>query len=119
MKIGNLEIYGVIYKIENLVNGKVYIGQTTRNKGFDGRYNRKGIDIERVYESYKANKKIKSYYNKHLYDSINKYGFNAFKVDKIFDVAFSKQELNIKEQCWISFYNSTNINLYNKRQIIK
>ena len=24
------KVYGAIYKIENLVNGKVYIGQTTR-----------------------------------------------------------------------------------------
>lgn len=28
MKIGNIEVYGVIYKITNTINNKVYIGQT-------------------------------------------------------------------------------------------
>nr|DAX85667.1 MAG TPA: intron associated endonuclease [Caudoviricetes sp.] len=30
MKVGNLEVYGIIYKITNKVNGKVYIGQTAQ-----------------------------------------------------------------------------------------
>ena len=48
MKIGNLEVYGIIYKIENLVNGKVYIGQTIQ--GFDKRYSENGINsVEKVY----------------------------------------------------------------------
>ena len=33
MKIGNLEVYGIIYKIKNLTNGKCYVGATTQ--GFD------------------------------------------------------------------------------------
>ena len=40
-----MKIYGIIYKIENLVNGKVYIGQTTRK--FNERYY--GHGIEAVY----------------------------------------------------------------------
>ena len=31
MLIGSLEVYGIIYKIENLVNGKIYIGQTSQD----------------------------------------------------------------------------------------
>lgn len=36
MKIGNLNVYGVIYKITNKINDKVYIGQTI--DGFKVRY---------------------------------------------------------------------------------
>ena len=36
MKIGNLEVYGVIYKITNKINRKIYIGQTI--EGFKKRY---------------------------------------------------------------------------------
>lgn len=93
MKIGNLEVYGVIYKIENLVNDKVYIGQTTDEKGFDGRYNN---DLE------------KNTHNEYLKRSIHKYGILNFRINKILDIAFSKNELNIKEDLWISIYNSTN-----------
>ena len=32
MKIGNLEVYGIIYKITNTINGKVYIDRTFVNK---------------------------------------------------------------------------------------
>ena len=112
MEIGNLEVYGIIYKIENLVNGKVYVGQTTEEKGFDGRYCSKGKDIERIYKHQESLKENNYKYNKHLFDAINKYGFENFSVNKIFDVAFSKEELNIKEQVWISIYNSYN-NGYN------
>ena len=98
-----MNIYGTIYKIENLVNGKVYIGQTT--VGFDRRYgniSKRMSPIEKVYH-YHINK---NYCNKHLLSSIEKYGFENFKVYKIIDVAFSKQELDIKEQVYINLYNS-------------
>lgn len=39
-------------------------------------------------------------------NSIEKYGLENFEVNKVFDVAFSKDELNIKEVCWISYYKS-------------
>lgn len=115
IKIGNLEVYGIIYKIENLVNHKVYIGQTTLNGGFKERYSTKGNSlIERVYNTYKpkTNKIKKSLYNRHLYYSIEKYGFESFKVYEIIDVAFSKTELDIKEDSWINIYDSIN-NGYN------
>lgn len=105
MKIGNLEIYGVIYKLVNKKNKKVYIGQTTM--GFEKRYSYMGeYDIERVYKFHKYNKDNNKYYNCHLLSSIEKYGFNNFDVEKIFDIAFSQQELDIKEQMWISIYDS-------------
>ena len=79
-KIGNLEVYGVIYKIENKINHKVYIGQTVQ--GFDKRY---------------AGELAKYTCSKHLKSSIQKYGIDNFDICKIFDIAFSRKELDIKE----------------------
>jgi len=104
MKIGNLEVYGIIYKITNIINDKVYIGQTTRENGFDGRYYCKGKGIERVYKYHKNSKERFDDYNEHLLNSIEKYGFNSFEVNEIFDIAFSKEELNIKEKCSVLLY---------------
>lgn len=114
MKIGNLEVYGVIYKITNKINGKVYIGQTINKRGFYGRYQYTGsCDIERVYKYHRRRKIDNKSYSQHLINSIEKYGFDSFEVTPIFDFAFSMNELNLKEQCWISIFDSLN-NGYNK-----
>lgn len=107
MKIGSLEVYGVIYKITNTITGQVYIGQTTKEKGFNGRYCFKGNGIERVY-NYHLNCKEKGYesLNSYLFNSINKYGFESFEITEVLDVAFSKKELDIKEMTYISIYDS-------------
>lgn len=101
----NLEVYGIIYLIRNKVNGKCYVGQTQEEKGFDGRYRSSGEGIERVYKYHKSNKKHNRGYNKHLLRSIEKYGFEAFKINKCLDYAFSLEELNIKEKIYIQLYN--------------
>jgi hypothetical protein len=107
LKIGNLKVYGIIYKIQNKINKKVYIGQTIKKNGFKSRYCCKGEGIERVYKYHKKLKENNDKsFNSHLYNSIEKYTFESFEVIEIFDVAFSKDELNIKEQCWIQYYNS-------------
>ena len=104
----DLEVYGVIYCIINKVNNKVYIGQTTR--GFNKRYGNKGI--EDVYKQHEYRKGKNLRYNKHLLRSIEKYGFDNFEINEVVDFAFSKSELDIKEICWISIYDSYN-NGYN------
>ena len=104
-----LEVYGIIYKIENTINHKVYIGQTTCKRGFRDRYrgSKKLLAIECVYRyNLRSSKSKRRNYNKHLFNSIKKYGFNNFKVNEIFDVAFSKKELDTKEKCWIRYYKS-------------
>lgn len=112
IKIGNLKIYGVIYKITNKKSkanngmGKVYIGQTIN--GFNKRYKAKGNGIERIYNFHKNQKNLGKPYNRRLLNDIEKYGFENFEVCEIFDVAFSKEELNIKEILWIRHYNSIN-----------
>jgi len=110
--IDGKEYYGIIYKIENTVNHKVYIGQTTSSKGFDGRYHFVGKDIEKVYKYLNGNLKRGERHNQHLRRAIEKYGFESFHVEKVFDVAMSKEELNDKETYYIekfdSFHNGYN-----------
>lgn len=106
------EFYGVIYKITNKVNGKVYIGQTTQPRGFKDRYGAKGEGIERVYNYSKKNNG-----NKHLQSSISKYGFDSFIVEEVFDVAMCKEELDEKEVSYIKMYQSDNYKYgYNKHE---
>ena len=83
-------IYGIIYKATNLLNGKIYIGQTIR--------------------------KLQERKNSHFYDSrlesnrvfpraIKKYGKENFKWE-IIDSSSSKEELDFKEKYYILYYNS-------------
>ena len=112
MKIGNIEVYGVIYKITNTVNKKCYIGQTIQ--GFNKRYHSGGgsSKIKRVYNEHKYRMEHNESYNDHLLNSIEKYGFDAFEVIEVYDVAFSKKELDIKECMYIDLFNCLN-NGYN------
>lgn len=86
----------------------MYIGQTTKEKGFKGRYPCKGEGIERVYNYYLQRIKNEENYNVYLLNSIKKYSFNAFEVKEEFDVAYSKDELDKKEIYWIKYYKSNN-----------
>lgn len=109
------EICGYIYKITNTVNGKIYIGLTTN--GFDKRYSRYGEGIERVYNYHASRKRREEPYNKHLLNSIEKYGFEAFEVIKEFDIAYSEEELKEKERYWISYYKCNDRNYgYNRTE---
>lgn len=92
MKIGNMEVYGIIYKIQNNINGKVYIGQTTY--GFNKRYSLGQWWVKT--------------HNNYLKNSAKYYGHNNFTVNEFLDVAFSKEELNLKEKMWIGYYKSAN-----------
>lgn len=104
--IDGKEYYGIIYKIENIITHKVYIGQTTHPKWFNGRYYYKGIGIERVYRNYVCRKESGMDYNKYLLRSIEKCGFDAFKVTEIFDTALTLEELNEKEAYYIEKFDS-------------
>jgi group I intron endonuclease len=108
------EAYGIIYKITNIITNKVYIGQTITT--FKKRYNKGGdSNIERVYNTHKYNKEHNFSYNKHLLSSIEKYGLDSFDVDVEFDIAYSKEELDFKEDYWIIYFDSIN-NGYNNRR---
>ena len=94
MKIGNLEVYGTIYMITNNINNKVYIGQTT-------------IKFNKRYSSGKWYKNTSS---KLLKMSVEKYGKEFFTLQKLKDIAFSKEELDIKETIYIKLYKATDYN---------
>ena len=104
--IDGKEYYGIIYKIENIITHKIYIGQTTHPKGFNGRYYYKGTGIERVYHDLTSKKNRGKRYNKYLLRSIEKCGFDAFVVDELLDTALTIDELNEKETYYIKQFDS-------------
>lgn len=75
----------IIYKIENKINGKIYIGQTTKD----------------VQQRISTHMKINKYY---IQKSLNKYGLDSFTISVI-DQADSQNSLDEKEKYWISFYD--------------
>lgn len=94
-------IYGIIYKVTNQVNGKIYIGQTR-------------TDLTKRKKSHLQvanSKRIKKYLFQH---AIAKYGEKEFTWE-IIDQAVSRDELNEKEISWIAFFDSTGENGYNLR----
>lgn len=66
-----LNYFGVIYKITNLINNKIYIGQTIHFK-----------ERIRSHEETAVNVKSKSY-NNPLYKTFRKYGIENFSIEII------------------------------------
>lgn len=79
--------YGVIYCITNKVNGKIYIGQTTKT-------------IEKRLKGHFYESKCSDYY---IHRAINKYGINNFYIKQI-DFSFTKEYLNELEKYYIDFF---------------
>lgn len=90
------KIYGIIYKIENKINNKVYIGQTV--KTFNQRY---------------RNDLAKYTHNEVLRKDILLYGIENFEIIKELDIAKTKEELDEKEIYYINLYDSLR-NGYNR-----
>lgn len=86
-KRGNGETIGIIYKIENIINGKIYIGQTVRS--LNDRIN----DYKRGYG------------NDYINNTISKYGWDVLSFS-IIDTAETIDELNSKEIRYILEYKS-------------
>ena len=98
----NYKPYGIIYKIENKINHKVYIGQTTQKTVWH-RYNCVNDHSKIVYNTH----------NQQLKRDMIRYGLRNFEITDAIDKAYSKNELNKKEKQWIKHYNSYNKG-YNK-----
>ena len=91
-----------IYKITNIQNNKVYIGQIIR-------------PIEQRFHRH-LNDALNNILDTHFARAIRKYGKDNFVIEKI-DNAQTQDELNQKEQYWIRYYNSVE-NGYNETDAI-
>lgn len=92
-----MQINGKIYKITNLINGKVYIGQTVRS-------------IEKRWKEHYNNPSCRI-----LFSAICKYGKKNFKIQQV-DSSNDINDLNKKEQEYIEMYNSLSPFGYNIRE---
>lgn len=88
-------MYGIIYKATNLINKKVYIGQTTR-----------------TLEQRRKEHEKPSKHNYLFQRAIRKYGKEAFSW-QVIDKADDEVALNEKEVAWIAHYRSYKENGYN------
>lgn len=88
----NQKPYGLIYKTTNLINNKIYIGQTTNVQKWEKR-------------EYKGSGKL-------IKSSIKKYGWENFKSELIC-YAYNQEELNDLEIKYIEEFNSIFPNGYN------
>ena len=79
-----------IYKIKNLINDKVYIGQS--------------VDVEKRWSTHKAELKNNYHHNIHLQNAWNKYGEENFEFS-IIEECYTNQ-LNQREIYWIAKFNS-------------
>ena len=83
---------GLIYKITNDINNKVYIGKTLHSSIAE-RFN----EHLRDYQKSRNEKRP-------LYNAMQKFGVKHFKIELIEKVPIS--ELSLREIYWIDFYNS-------------
>ena len=85
-----------IYKIQNLLNDQVYIGQS--------------VDIEKRWSTHRAELKNNNHHNMHLQNAWNKYGESNFEFSIVEEC--NVDQLNQAEINWILKFNSY-VNGYN------
>ncbi len=88
--------FGVIYKIVNTLNGKVYVGQTVKK-------------LAHRWSDHRSSNRCRR-----LYNSIRKYGPDAFTIQQI-AVARSQEELDTLEVEWIAALGTLSPRGYNLR----
>lgn len=98
------DYYGVVYKITNLVNERVYIGQTIQKP-------------QRRWSAHKYNAKQNNPNNMYITKAIMKYGHKNFTFEVI-DYAKTAEELNVLEGEYISSFNSLAPNGYNLQEYV-
>ena len=94
------QIYGYVYLVKNLIDGKMYLGITEDD--FDTRY---------------SGNIAKNTHNEHLKRSIEKYGIENFEINKEFDVAYTEDDLYDLEDMYMCIYNTIDSRYgYNKQR---
>ena len=93
--------YGIVYKIENQINGKKYFGQTTK----------KPPEIR--WSGHKCS--VKNGNLGYFYNSIRKYGINNFKFERVC-VCGDALSLGLMEDLCIVLYESMKPNGYNLKR---
>jgi len=91
--------YGIIYCIENTINGHKYIGQTTRKLE------------KRISEHFKGAESGRNS-SRVIYKAINKYGKENF-ISYVIDKATNQESLDEKESYWINHFDTFLSNGYN------
>lgn len=91
----------IIYKITNIINGKIYIGQTSESikQRFYRHMGYQSLDFDTKF-----------------YRAVRKYGRENFVIEQI-DSAKNQKELDEKEIYWINYYNSVDAG-YNMKATI-
>ena len=84
-------VYGVIYLITNLLNGKKYVGQTTNLKRRIRQHKRGDLCIDKA---------------------IQKYGWENFTLE-VLEECESPEQLHEREIFWIAHFNCMSPNGYN------
>ena len=90
-----------IYKFTNLINGKIYIGQS---RNIERRYK---DHLNRAKNNFASNNE----YNTLIHKAIRKYGIKNFSFEILEECSI--EELNNKEEYWINYYNSFSEKGYN------
>ena len=90
-------MHGLIYKITNKINNKLYIGLTT-------------MSLKDRWSCHKSESRANN--STILYKSMRKYGEDNFIIEQI-DIANNQLELEEKEIHWIDYYKSLSPNGYN------
>lgn len=86
-------MYGIIYKVTNQLNNKVYIGQTIQTLS------------ERKNKHYYKARHEESNTKTHFLNALRKYPEEDF-IWVVIDKADTQEELDKKEKYWIEYYNS-------------
>lgn len=87
-----------VYKITNIIDGKVYVGFTQRT-------------LEERFAAHRHSAKRKPHYP--LYAAMHEHGFDKFAIELIEELPLRYKDLYEREQYWIAHFNSAHPHGYN------